>query len=124
MIADEGATPNTGTESTDPLIGRTLAERYHVQELVARGGMGRIYRAEQRPLGRTVAVKVLHIAHETEDDGRFRERFFREASTCSRLRHPNTVRIFDYGNEGETFFIVMEFLEGRALSKALARALF
>ncbi len=119
MIADEGATPNTGTESTDPLIGRTLAERYHVQELVARGGMGRIYRAEQRPLGRTVAVKVLHIAHETEDDGRFRERFFREASTCSRLRHPNTVRIFDYGNEGETFFIVMEFLEGRALSKAI-----
>ena len=118
MISKEGATPSS-QGPLDPLIGRVLAGRYHVQELVAKGGMGRIYRAEQQPLGRTVAVKVLHVADASEDDGRFRERFFREASISSRLKHPNTVRIFDYGNEGETFFIVMEFLEGRTLTEAI-----
>ena len=110
--------PGTSTAGVqDPLIGRVLAGRYTVQELVAKGGMGRIYRAEQAPLGRTVAIKVLATGH--GEDETFRERFFREASISSRLRHPNTVRIFDYGNEGDTFFIVMELLQGRTLTQVI-----
>lgn len=109
---------SVGTEGVnDPLIGRVLASRYHIQELVAKGGMGRIYRAIQKPLGRTVAVKVLS-AGQGEDDS-FRQRFSREASICSKLKHPNTVRIFDYGNEGETYFIVMELLDGRTLTQLI-----
>ncbi len=106
----------TARPGADPLVGRLLGGRFAIQELVAKGGMGRVYRAEQRPLGRTVAVKVLHLDGRNEDDGGFRERFFREASICARLTHPNTVRVFDYGSEDGTYFIVMEFLEGRTLN--------
>ncbi len=106
----------TSRQGNDPLVGRLLGGRFAIQELVAKGGMGRVYRAEQRPLGRTVAIKVLHLDGRNEDDGGFRERFFREASICAQLTHPNTVRVFDYGSEDGVYFIVMEFLEGRTLN--------
>ena len=105
----------------DPLVGRVLAGRFRILECIAQGGMGRIYRAEQAPLGRTVAVKVLHLDARNEDDGNFRERFFREASVCARLSHPNTVRIFDYGTEDGVYFIAMEFLEGRTLNDLIRK---
>lgn len=102
---------NTG----DPLLGAILQGRYEVRALIARGGMGKIYRAEQVPLGRPVALKVLDLGYSQDHDPEFRKRFFLEAATASRLAHPNTIRIFDYGHEGETFFIAMEFIEGRTL---------
>jgi len=105
----------------DPLIGRVLAGRFRILECIAQGGMGRIYRAEQAPLGRTVAIKVLHLDARNTDDGNFRERFFREASVCARLSHPNTVRIFDYGTEDGVYFIAMEFLEGRTLNDLIRK---
>ncbi|HJN77673.1 MAG TPA: serine/threonine-protein kinase [Myxococcota bacterium] len=105
----------------DPLIGRVLAGRFRILECIAQGGMGRIYRAEQAPLGRTVAVKVLHLDARNQDDGNFRERFFREASVCARLTHPNTVRIFDYGTDNGVYFIAMEYLEGRTLNDLIRK---
>src|SRR5689334_12518083 len=91
--------PESTTGSTaDPLVGRTLADRFRVLDLVARGGMGRIYKAEQLPLGRIVALKVLVPAERGGDEeAGFRRRFEREAAVCSRLNHSNTVRVFDYG---------------------------
>ncbi|MFZ5481263.1 MAG: protein kinase domain-containing protein [Myxococcota bacterium] len=100
----------------DPLVGRTLDNRYRVLELVAKGGMGRVYRAEQAPLGRTVALKVLDVGQHVEDDQEFRKRFFREAAACAKLSHPNTIRIFDYGRTAEdVLYIAMEYVQGRTL---------
>jgi eukaryotic-like serine/threonine-protein kinase len=82
--------------------------------------MGKVYRAEQTPLGRLVALKVL-TAHHGEDDGaEFQKRFFLEASIASKLTHPNTVTIHDYGKtDDDVYYIAMELLEGRTLHRAL-----
>jgi serine/threonine-protein kinase len=123
---DENAPrPATPSENqTDPLVGHVVAGRYRVARLVARGGMGRIYLAEQIPLGRAVALKVLDSRTVQRDqDPEFQRRFLLEAATCARLTHPNTVKVFDYGRlDGvgeDTYFMVMEFIEGRTLRQAL-----
>ena len=110
--------------ANDPLAGRLIAGKYRVIRLVARGGMGRIYLAEQEPLGRSVALKVLDARYvQSDQDPEFQKRFLLEAATCARLTHPNTVKVYDYGRiEGiaeETYFMVMEFIDGRTLRHAL-----
>jgi len=109
---------------SDALLGVTVAGRYRVVRLVARGGMGRIYLAEQLPLGRSVALKVLEArAVQREQDPEFERRFLLEAATCARLTHPNTVKVYDYGplnvNGEDTFYMAMEFIEGKTLRQAL-----
>lgn len=105
----------------DPLIGRVIDNRYRILSLIAIGGMGRVYRAEQTSLGRVVALKVLAIPRDTAAmDPQFRERFALEAATASRLANPNTVTIFDYGRtEDDLYYLVMEFVEGITLSRLL-----
>jgi serine/threonine protein kinase len=106
----------------DPLPGIVINGKFRVGPLLARGGMGRVYRAEQVPLGRPVALKVLrsHLPDETPSDPNFQKRFFLEASILSRLQHPNIVTLYDYGRiEGlvpEQYFMAMEFLAGETLS--------
>ncbi len=122
-LSSDGDRPRR-THRPDPLLGTVLDQRYLVVGLIARGGMGRVYRAEQAPLGRVVAVKVLDVgAHHQEDAGQdreFRKRFIREAETCARLTHPHTVRVFDYGQtDDDVLFIAMEYLEGRNLFQAI-----
>jgi serine/threonine-protein kinase len=110
----------TSAQEADPLIGRLINERYKVVGVIARGGMGKVYRAEQAPLGRLVALKVLSPSYNGESDPEFHRRFFLEASIASKLSHPNTVTIFDYGKtDDEIFYIAMELLEGRTLQRAL-----
>jgi serine/threonine protein kinase len=112
--------PISSGPQPDPLIGRVISERFKVLSLIARGGMGRVYRAEQVPLGRVCALKVLHPNYAGEHDPEFHKRFFLEASTSSKLRHPNTVTIFDYGSTDDgIYFMAMELLEGRTLHRAL-----
>src|SRR3984957_15788410 len=97
-----------------PLIGRVVNERFKITALIARGGMGKVYRAEQAPLGRVCAVKVLNPSYSGGSDPEFHKRFFLEASVASRLTHPNTVTIFDYGKtDDDIYFMAMEFLDGR-----------
>ncbi|MFT4623406.1 MAG: serine/threonine protein kinase [Myxococcota bacterium] len=106
--------PATDTAEPDPLVGRLLEGRFELVELLAHGGMGKVYRAIQRPIDRVCAVKVLHRAGSSNDA---RIRFFREASVAARLAHPNTVRLYDYGAcEDGLCFIAMELLEGRTLA--------
>jgi serine/threonine-protein kinase len=86
--------------------------------------MGKIYRAEQVPLGRAVALKILRTryADEVEDDPQFQKRFFLEASILSKLEHNNIVRLYDYGRiEGNTeqYFMAMELLQGETLTRRL-----
>jgi diguanylate cyclase (GGDEF)-like protein len=108
--------PTQGKISDDPDIGRVLDGRFELTEFLAKGGMGRVYRAVQRPLDRVVAVKVLSSHGSLNEE--FRQRFFLEASLCARLSHPNIVRIHDFGcDRGETYYIAMEYLSGETLKK-------
>ena len=76
------ATTDPAGRGVDPLVGKVLGGRFEIEALINRGGMGKIYKATQKPLGRAVALKVLDI----HDDGsEFRERFFLEASLCAKL---------------------------------------
>jgi hypothetical protein len=108
--------PEEGSSgSSDPLIGRTVGGSYTLQEIVGVGGMGRVYRAEQGTLGRTVAIKVIH-PHLLGDDQTV-ARFYQEARAASRLNHPNSVSIIDFGRtEDGILYLAMEHLTGRDLS--------
>jgi len=106
-----------GARPADPLIGRVIGCRYEIRSLLATGGMGRVYRAQQSSLGRTVALKVFKGGY--SQDPNAEKRYFREAAIASKLRHPNTVKIFDYGvAEDNVCYIAMELLSGRTLSEA------
>jgi serine/threonine protein kinase len=110
-----GELGETAKRPDDPLVGATLPGGYRVTHLVGVGGMGRVYCAEQVTLGRTVAVKVVHphLAH----DEMTAARFLNEARAASRLAHPNSVSIFDFGRTTDGHaYIVMEFLRGKDLS--------
>jgi eukaryotic-like serine/threonine-protein kinase len=112
-----------GTAGSDPLIGRVVGGRFKITALIARGGMGKVYRAEQAPLGRICAVKVLNPGHASEHDPEFHKRFFLEASVASKLTHPNTVTIFDYGRtDDDIYYMAMEYLEGHTLHRAIRDA--
>ncbi len=93
----------------DPLVGRTLAGRYRVDALLARGGMARVYRARDERLDRDVAVKVLAAPY--ADDARFRDRFLAEARAAGSISHPSLVHVYDSGTDGDAHFIVMELLD-------------
>lgn len=101
---------------SEPMI---IDGRYRVLGRVGSGGMADVYCAEDLQLGRRVAVKVLHRRF-AEDDS-FVERFRLEASSAAGLSHPNVVAIYDRGTWDDTFYIVMEYLEGRTLKEVVAQ---
>jgi serine/threonine-protein kinase len=113
----EGTGSGGGPVIIDPMIGRVLDDRFEIKKFMTRGGMGRIYLAEQRPLGRAVVVKILDVKSERTEE--FRRRFFLEASLCARLSHPNIIRVFDYGCDDGVYFIAMEHLKGRTLHEVI-----
>ena len=96
---------------------RPLTERYHLTSHIARGGMADVYQGQDTLLGRRVAVKVLHAQYSSDEA--FVKRFRREAQAAANLSHPNIVGIFDWGEAGDTYFIVMELVEGRSLRDVL-----
>src|SRR5512144_2054880 len=99
--------------------GTTLGGRYRLDERIAGGGMGDVWRGTDEVLGRTVAVKVLLPAL-LEEPG-FAERFRGEARTMATINHPGVVDVYDYGSENGTAFLIMEYVEGDALSRTLSR---
>jgi serine/threonine protein kinase len=98
--------------------GRRLGP-YEIVTLLGAGGMGEVYRARDTRLDRTVAIKVLP-AHLTANDAS-RARFEREARAISALSHPNICALYDVGRDGDTEYLVMEYLEGQTLADRLAR---
>lgn len=111
-----------------PSKGRIVAGRFRLEEKLGRGGYGAVYRATQLSVDRDVALKLVHPHLEANEE--VQQRFAREARLASRLRHPNIVRVIDFGDAEGELFLVMEFLPGPTLkarmrdsSLALADAL-
>ena len=99
------------------LQGRVLAGRYALGGLLGSGGMGQVYRARDRVLERTVAIKVLSAA--ATQDLELVARFGREARAAAALNHPNIVTVFDSGADGDLHYLVMEYVEGQSLAGLL-----
>jgi serine/threonine-protein kinase len=97
----------------------TLGGRYRLDERIAGGGMGDVWRGTDEVLGRTVAVKILLPA--LLDEPGFAERFRGEARTMATINHPGVVDVYDYGSDQQLAFLVMEYVEGDALSRTLSR---
>src|SRR5579871_3344744 len=95
------------------LAGRLFSNRYEVVRELAQGGMAEVYLARDQLLDRPVALKALFPEYAREPS--FVERFRREAQAAANLNHPNIVAIYDWGQEAGTYFIVMEYVEGRSL---------
>ncbi|MFN8114027.1 MAG: protein kinase [Solirubrobacterales bacterium] len=101
------------------MSGSTIANRYVLGDRLGSGGMSTVYRAQDRVLERTVAVKVL--AEHLSDDEKFVARFRREALAVAKLVHPNIVQVYDTGVDAGRHFIVMEYVEGRSGAQLLQR---
>jgi serine/threonine-protein kinase len=100
---------------SDSLIDTLFDGRYRIQRKLGAGGMADVYLAEDQELGRRVAIKILNGRHANDDQ--FIERFRREAKNAAALNHPNIVSIYDRGEAEDTYYIAMEFLDGRTLKE-------
>ena len=111
-------TPEERAHAEDPLVGRIIAGKFALRRCVGTGASGSVYQSDQLALGRTVAIKVLRS--ELARDPRFVSRFHDEATAASRLNHPNTVSVIDYGQTDDgLLYLVMEFLRGPTLTQVL-----
>jgi tRNA A-37 threonylcarbamoyl transferase component Bud32 len=107
--------------TADPLLGTTVAGRYKVIKLLGEGGMGQVYLAEHSAIEKRIALKVLRA--EYAHKGEIVTRFQQEAISASRIKHPNVLDVFDFGQlENGCFYLAMEFLEGNDLADELQRA--
>src|ERR687885_185757 len=102
---------------SDALIGSLFDGRYKVVRRLGSGGMANVYLAEDQELGRRIALKILNDRHAHDDQ--FVERFRREAKNAAGLSHPNVVAIYDRGEAEGTYYIAMEYLEGRSLKELI-----
>ena len=115
--------PSDGTalrpKGADSLVGRVLADRYHILKRIGEGGMGRVYLGEHVKMNRQCAIKVMSPA--LVNDAESAARFAREASNAARIIHPNVAAVFDYGESDGVIYLVMEFVDGEPLARVLAR---
>ena len=107
---------NAADEARD-MIGRTIGGKFVIESRIGSGAMGDVFLAKHLALDTHIALKVMH--EELARDPRFAERFHREARAASKLNHPNSVRVIDFGEEKGTIYLAMELLSGRDLLKVL-----
>ena len=100
------------------LEGKIIGNRYEIIEKIGNGGMATVYKAKCHVLNRYVAIKVLRDEFTTEEE--FIKRFNTEAQAAASLTHPNIVSIFDVGNEGNLYYIVMELIQGKTLKEIIS----
>ncbi len=104
----------------DPLLGSMVGGRYRVQELLGEGGMGQVYLAVHEAIEKRIALKILRPEYSRKAD--IVTRFQQEAISASRIKHPNVLDVFDFGQTATgCFFLAMEFLEGHDLADELDR---
>jgi serine/threonine protein kinase len=115
--------PEKKKKRVDKLVGQVFADKYKILQKIGEGGMGSVYIATQEPIDRKVAIKVL--LGKLADDEIAVKRFEQEAKAISKMQHPNTVTIYDFGKtetDGEErFYIVMEYLKGKTLTQVLRK---
>jgi eukaryotic-like serine/threonine-protein kinase len=97
--------------------GLVLADRYRLEEVIANGGMGQVWRALDQTLGRQVAVKV--VRPEAAEESGFLDRFRAEARNSAALQHPNIVTVYDFGEGKHSAYMVMELIDGQPLSAVI-----
>src|SRR5262249_17890022 len=114
VLPDDGA-PDVAHRAPLPA---DLIPGYEILETLGRGGMGVVYKAKQKSLGRVVAIKVILSGHHAgaEETGRFR----RETEAIARLQHPNILQVFELGEQNGQPFLVMEFCGGGSLARRLS----
>ena len=101
------------------MIGKILGKRYEIVELIAEGGMSRVYKARDTNLNRFDAIKVLNEEFAKDED--ILERFKKEANAVAFLSHPNIVNIYNVGSEDNLNYIVMEYVKGKTLKDVIKR---
>jgi eukaryotic-like serine/threonine-protein kinase len=117
ILESEGPPPEA-----DPLIGTTVGGRYTIERMLGEGGMGRVYEAVRHIAGvkQRVAIKTLHP--HLSADAQIVARFHRECGTVAQLRHPNTIKVEDFGQTADgTLYIAMEFVDGRTVADHLEK---
>lgn len=103
-------------QAADALVGRCLDGKFLLRQVIGQGSCGRVYLADQIALQRSVAVKVIHVAHGT--DAALARSFHGEAFAASKLHHPNVISIYDHGQTADgLLYIAMEYLRGRTLRR-------
>src|SRR5450756_2025198 len=95
----------------------TYGRRYRVTEKIGTGGMADVYKAVDEALGRTVAVKIMHAQFAA--DPSFAARFRQEAQAAANLVSPNIVNMYDWGQDADTYYIVMEYVHGSDLKSII-----
>ncbi|HTJ42543.1 MAG TPA: serine/threonine-protein kinase [Kofleriaceae bacterium] len=107
------------TASNHAWMGKLVDGRYKVTDMVGRGGMGVVYKVEHQRMGKIAAMKVLHP--DLADDTEVIRRFEHEAAAVSRLNHPNTVQVFDFGQANGALYLIMEYVRGQDLGAIIDR---
>jgi serine/threonine protein kinase len=107
------------SDSNQAWLGKIVDGRYRVLDVIGRGGMGVVYRVEHMRMGKMAAMKVLH--RDLAQDPDVIARFEREATAVSRLNHPHTVQVFDFGNAQGALYLIMELIRGQDLAHLLDR---
>jgi len=103
-----------GEDGDDPFIGQVINRNFRIDKLLGVGGMGKVYKARQLSLDKDVVIKLLH--DHFNDDPQLVQRFQREARSASRLSHPNSIQVIDFGQDANgVLFMAIEFLDGRDL---------
>ena len=97
--------------------GRFVADRYEIIAKVGAGGMSDVYKAKDHVLNRFVAVKILRDEFTTDNE--FIKRFRSEAQAVASITNPNIVAVYDVGNEGNLYYIVMELVQGKTLKEVI-----
>jgi serine/threonine-protein kinase len=117
-LPEGSASAGDAAPGPDSLVGRNVARKFVLETPLGVGGMGAVYRARHTALEKVVAIKVMHGG--MARDPMFLARFHREARAASRLDHPNSIRVLDYGQDDDgLLYIAMEYLDGRDLSRIL-----
>ncbi|MEO8552566.1 MAG: protein kinase, partial [Kofleriaceae bacterium] len=104
-------------DSNQAWLGKIVDGRYKVMEVVGRGGMGVVYRVEHLRMGKVAAMKVLH--RDLASDPDVIQRFEREAAAVSKLHHPHTVQVFDFGAAQGALYLIMEYVRGLDLGSII-----
>src|SRR5436190_2479609 len=117
--ADGGVIDRRLSDSNQAWLGKIVDGRYRVLEVIGRGGMGVVYRVEHLRMGKVAAMKVLH--RDLAEDADVIHRFEREAAAVSRLHHPHTVQVFDFGAVQGALYLIMEFVRGQDLGRIIDR---